>query len=216
MGLAGDFQGILVDMDGVLLDTMSAHVDAWVRAGAALGLEIDEREIYRREGEKGEISARDFIKAAGMMLTKARVQTLLDTKQRYLAQLSRGMKAFPHAADLLRACQDRQLKIALVTGTSRAEWERIFPAELRPYLAATICGDDVLHGKPNPEPYMTAARLLGLQGWQCLAVENAPYGIESAKTAGCYVVGVRSYLSDEDLGQADRLVDDLAELIRLL
>jgi beta-phosphoglucomutase len=216
MGLATDFQGVLFDMDGVLLDTMGAHVDAWLRAGADLGLAIDEREIYLREGEKGEVSARDFIRAAGLMLTKARVRTLVETKQRYFAQVARSPRVFPQAAAALAACRERGLKIALVTGTSRDEWTKIFPAELKAALDASVCGDEVLHGKPNPEPYMTAARLLGRQPRQCVAVENAPFGIRSAKAAGCRVIAVRSYLPDNDLGQADERVDDLAEFTRLL
>jgi beta-phosphoglucomutase len=216
MGLAEEFQGVLFDMDGVLLDTMGAHVDAWLRAGADLGLSIDEHDIYLREGEKGEVSAKDFIKNAGLMLTKARVRTLLETKERYFAELARSPRVFPHAAAALATCRERGLRVALVTGTSRAEWESIFPAELKALLDASVCGDEVLHGKPNPEPYMTAARLVRLQPRQCVAVENAPYGIRSAKGAGCRVLAVRSYLSDDDLGQADEIVDGLAEFVGLL
>jgi HAD superfamily hydrolase (TIGR01509 family) len=216
MGLAAEFKGALFDMDGVLLDTMGAHVEAWVRAGEELGLAVDEHEVYLREGEKGEISARDFIKAAGLMLTKARVRALLETKERIFGEIARAPKLFPKAEYVLRACRERGLKVALVTGTSRGEWERIFPASLQPLLDASVCGDEVLHGKPNPEPFMTAARLIGLQPRHCFAVENAPYGVRSAKAAGCRVIAVRSYLSDEDLGEADELVDDLAGLATLL
>jgi HAD superfamily hydrolase (TIGR01509 family) len=216
MSLAENYRGILFDMDGVLLDTMGAHVEAWVRAGAELGIEIDEHEVYLREGEKGDVSAKDFIKAAGLMLTRARTRALIDTKERLFADFAREPKTFPNAARVLAACRERGLKIGLVTGTSRGEWERIFPTELRGFLDASVTGDEVMRGKPNPEPFMSAAVQLGLQPRHCLAVENAPYGIQSAKTAGCYVVGVRSYLTDEDLGQADELVDDLAALLKML
>lgn len=216
MGLAQDYRGVLFDMDGVLLDTMGAHAEAWVAAGRQLGLEIDEREVYLREGEKGEVSARDFIKQAGLMLTKKRVATLLETKERFFAELARTPRPFPMAEEALRACRDKGLKIGLVTGTSRGEWEKIFPPQLGAYLDASVCGNEIMRGKPNPEPFLTAGRLLGLQARFCLAVENAPYGIQSARTAGCRVIGVRSYLSDEDLGATDELVDDLAAFIRLL
>jgi len=216
MGLAASFQAVLFDMDGVLLDTMSAHAQAWTRAGAELGVEIDEMEIYRREGEKGEVSARDFIKAVGMMTTRARVRTLLETKERAFAEMARAPKLFPGAVEAVDACRERGLKTALVTGTSRGELTQILPAELAERFDVVICGDEVLRGKPNPEPFLAAAMSLGVKPQVCLAVENAPYGIRSAKTAGCMVIALRSTLADDDLAEADQLLDDLAALIALL
>jgi len=216
MGLFAEFKAALFDLDGVILDTMGAHAEAWREAGTALNLEIDEHEIYLREGEKGEISARDFIKANGLMLTKARVRTLLETKEKLFTSLARRPKIFPQAVELLAACKKQGWPLALVTGTSRSEMEKIVPPEIAGMFDAAVCGDEVRHGKPNPEPYMAAASLIKLQPRDCLAVENAPYGIQSAKTAGCRVVAVRSYLTDEDLKEAHQLVDDLAELMSLL
>lgn len=216
MGLADDYGAVLFDMDGVLLDTMGAHVRAWVGACGELGLAVDEREVYLREGEKAEVSARDFIKVNGMMTTKARVRTLVETKERLFAQYARQPSVFPGAVDLLAACRARGLKLGLVTGTQRIEMQSVLPAELATYFDATVCGDEVLRGKPNPEPYLAAAMSLGMQPRQCLAVENAPYGIRSAKTAGCRVIAVRSYLSDEDLTGADLLLDDLPAMLAQL
>ncbi len=216
MGLAEGVSGILFDMDGVLLDTMSAHVRAWVAACGELRLALDEHEVYLREGEKAEVSARDFIKANGMMTTKARVRTLVEAKERLFAQYARQPSVFPGAVDLLSACRERGLRLALVTGTQRVEMQSVLPAELAEFFTASVCGDEVLRGKPNPEPYLTAAMKLGLQPRQCLAVENAPYGIRSAKTAGCRVIAVRSYLGDQDLAEADVLLDDLPALLAQL
>lgn len=216
MGLAEIYQGVLFDMDGVLLDTMGAHVEAWVRAGAELGLEIGEHEVYLREGEKGEISARDFIRAAGMMSTRARVQALLTAKEELFAGLARQPRVFPHGTEALAACRQHGLRLVLVTGTSRGELERVLPTELSEYFDDTVCGDEVLKGKPNPEPYLKAAMSIGLSPAACLAVENAPFGIRSAKAAGCFVVALRSYLGDADLREADLLVDDLASFTSLL
>ncbi|MCB1153913.1 HAD family phosphatase [bacterium] len=212
MRISEDFVGVLFDVDGVLLDSMTAHVESWVRAGQELGLEIPEHEVYLREGEKSERTARDFIKAAGLMTTKKRIQMLIDKKAEIYMRLSTAPRPFPGVGALLESLVNAGMLVGFVTGTSRAEIQEAMPGEFEPYFKASVCGDEVMHGKPNPEPYMAGMRILGVAPRECLVIENAPLGIQSALTAGATVWAVRSYLGDEHLpagvhGKVDRIAD---------
>jgi beta-phosphoglucomutase len=118
--------------------------------------------------------------------------------------------------DLLAHLQALGVPLAFVTGTSREETNKVLPAEILAFFSASVCGDEVMHGKPNPEPYMKAMSLLKVPSRECLVIENAPYGIQSAKAAGASVWAVRSYLSDEHLGKADRLFDSIEDILKVL
>jgi len=198
-------------MDGVLIDSMNAHARAWTDTCARFGIEIDEREVYRREGEKEDLSARFYLKQAGLMLTKARVAELVRAKNEAFARL-KADRLFPGAVDVVRSFAAAGWRAGVVTGSPRVHFERLLPESLRSVLAVSVCGDEVLRGKPNPEPYMAAMMSLGVKPRQTVVVENAPFGIQSARTAGAHVVALRSFLNDEDLAGAHRFADDIREL----
>ncbi|MDP8257562.1 MAG: HAD family phosphatase [Candidatus Alcyoniella australis] len=209
-------RAVLWDMDGVLIDSMDRHAQAWIRAAGELGLnEIDPQEILRREGERGEVSARDFIKAHDMMPTRKRVRQLLETKEQIFAAMGPA-RPFPNIEQVLAEVARRGLAMALVTGTSADELETVLPAPIRSMFKVLITGDAVLHGKPNPEPYLKAAMGLGLAPEVCLAVENAPFGLRSAKDAGALVAVVPTSLPIDQLPGADFYLDSIEQVPGLL
>jgi beta-phosphoglucomutase len=213
MSICRDFSAVLFDVDGVLLDSMGHHVDAWVAAGRELGIDIAEDDVYRREGEKAEVSAKDFIKSAGLMATTARKQALLDKKREIYSRVAVSPRLFPGVEAVLSRLSECGVRAAFVTGTSRAEMDAILPPEIAAHFSASVCGDEVMRGKPNPEPYMRAASLLGLQPRECLVIENAPYGIQSARTAGATVWAVKSTLTGAFLKDAHRVVESIEDLL---
>ena len=71
--------------------------------------------------------------------------------------------------------------------------------------------DDVVHGKPHPEPFLEAARRLGVDPRRCLVIEDAPKGLEAAKAAGCFTLAVVTTTPREELF-ADGIVNDLSEV----
>jgi sugar-phosphatase len=75
-----------------------------------------------------------------------------------------------------------------------------------------VAADDVSATKPNPEPYLHAARGLGIVPGACLAIEDSAPGLEAARSAGMRTIGITTTLTRERLGGADRIIDDLSEL----
>jgi sugar-phosphatase len=74
-----------------------------------------------------------------------------------------------------------------------------------------VTADDVVHGKPHPEPFLLAAQRLGVDPRRCLVVEDAPKGLEAAQAAGCFTLAVVTTTPREAL-DADAIVSDLSEV----
>jgi beta-phosphoglucomutase len=112
-----------------------------------------------------------------------------------------------------------RVPVALVTAAARAEIEPVLAASgLRDAFRAIVSQDDVVNGKPDPEPYARAAGALGVDPASLLVFEDTDVGVASARSAGARVVGLTRTLGAERMGAADELVDriDVALLERLL
>lgn len=101
-----------------------------------------------------------------------------------------GVDWRPGAREALDMVAEAGLPMALVTNTERYLTERALPTLGRDRFTAVVCGDEVARGKPAPDPYLKAARLLGRVPAACLAVEDSPTGAASAGAAGCPVLVV--------------------------
>src|SRR5690606_18525803 len=114
-------------------------------------------------------------------------------KQRFIA----GSRPF------LKTLKNQGFKLALVTGTARHEVHKILPDTIFNLFDVVVCGTDVQNGKPHPEPYLTALKKLNLNGKNAIVIENAPFGIRSAKAAGISCFAIETSLPKKFLKQAD-------------
>jgi HAD superfamily hydrolase (TIGR01509 family) len=99
--------------------------------------------------------------------------------------------------------------IALATNSSREDVSAVFQAtNLQKFLKVIVTANDVSFLKPNPEPYQTAASLLGINPSLCFALEDSPAGIHSAKNAGLFAIGVENSHPSEKLKEANLIFSD--------
>ncbi len=103
-----------------------------------------------------------------------------------------------------------------VTLLSRVFFKKILPKKIYKLFDVIVAGNNVKKGKPHPEPYLKAAKLLNLKIDECVVVENAPYGIESAKCAGMYCIAISTSLPREFLTRADVVIDDIGKISSLV
>ncbi|SBT42042.1 haloacid dehalogenase superfamily, subfamily IA, variant 3 with third motif having DD or ED [Micromonospora auratinigra] len=101
-----------------------------------------------------------------------------------------GLRWRPGALALLRAVRAAGVPTALVTSSTRPLVEVALDTLGRDSFDAVVCGDEVVAAKPHPEPYLTAARLLGVPIARCVAIEDSPTGVASALAAGAAVLAV--------------------------
>ena len=109
---------------------------------------------------------------------------------RILELFRTGLRWRPGALTLLRAVRAAGIPTALVTSSGRPLVEVALDTLGRDSFDAVVCGDEVDSAKPHPEPYLTAARLLGVPIGRCVAIEDSPTGVASALAAGAAVLAV--------------------------
>jgi len=192
----------IFDMDGVITDTMPYHFRAWKSVFASEGIVASHEDIYKREGQKGIDSVRELFAEKGKLYTDTIGKKLLDQKEVLFKQIFK-QKFIPGSRVFIKNSVKQGFKLALVTGTSRHEAQKLLPKELWDCFDVTVCGSDVQNGKPHPEPYLKALAKLNVKSKNAVVIENAPFGIRSAKAAGLFCLALETSLASKYLKQAD-------------
>lgn len=208
-------KAFIFDMDGVLLNSMEGHYLAWQRAAQARGFSIDRLDVYLREGEKGAVSGRDFLAMNNLDASPEAVARILADKEHEYASQPPG-HLYPFVKEILKLIAANDSPLALVTGTSRDELDKTLPPDIAAYFPVKVTGNIVTHGKPHPEPYLMALDKLGIVAEDAVVIENAPYGIRSAKAAGIFTLALCTSLPEEHIAQADIIFHTHKELYTYL
>jgi len=208
-------RAIIFDMDGVIVDSMPYHFLAWYEALRPFGIRVGCFDIYAKEGERWEKSLKDFLNRAGVEPTRARLKQIFLLRQRIFKKYFKRF-IFKGAEEFLICLKKRDYLLGLVTGTPMQELRGILPSRIYSLFDSIVSGDHVKRGKPHPDPYLRAARNLRLNPRECIVVENAPYGIESARRAGMFCVALTTSLPKEYLKRADVVVDRLEEIPEII
>jgi len=208
-------QAIIFDLDGVIVDSMPYHFIAWYESLQPFGVRVSCFDVFAQEGERWDKSVTFFLKRARIRPTASLLKKIF-LRRRQIFKKNFKRFIFKGAPELLRCLHKQRFPLALVTGTPYAEVVKILPAGLRSLFSVIISGDSVKKGKPHPEPYLKAAEKLGVNTDQCIVIENAPYGIASAKAAGMFCIAVTTSLPASYLTKADRVVDSLDKIPAVL
>ena len=196
------FRAVCFDLDGVLIDSMPLHALAWQQAGKRFGLRISKRFIYAHEGEPGSKTARLLFGNKNGRASQC--QALLLAKEGSFRRQATQIRTHAALVKCVNGLNSFGIPLALVTGTSWSEVRRVVAKILLKRFSAVITGDRVRRGKPSPEPYQAAFRALRVKPAEAVVVENAPYGITSARRAKAgLVVAFASSLPKHYLHEAD-------------
>jgi beta-phosphoglucomutase len=203
----------IFDMDGVITNTMPDHYRAWKEIFKREGICVSEREIYRREGQPGHITVREIFEDLGIAYHERQVSRILKDKEDFFKKIVRR-RFIPGSRRFLRDMKRRGFRLALVTGTARHEVERILPRDLLSLFCVTVAGDEVARGKPHPEPYLSALKKLDIKPHEAVVIENAPFGILSAKEANLSCLALGTSLPKSYLRGADHIFHSFKSLRR--
>jgi beta-phosphoglucomutase family hydrolase len=188
---AGDFSGYIFDLDGTLIDTMPLHYRAWDKAMRAAGLphKLDEDFFYKLGGVPTRRVAELFGEHYGLKLDP---DLVFHAKEALFAELQADAKLIEPVVAFARRMHATH-PLAIASGGPRMIVERSLEITgLEHLFRAVVTADDVKHGKPSPDMFLLAAKLLGVPAQDCLVFEDAEPGIKGALAAGMKVVRVPS------------------------
>ncbi|MBD5307126.1 MAG: HAD-IA family hydrolase [Bacteroides sp.] len=222
-------KGALIDMDGVLYDSMKYHTLAWQQMMREIGIECSRDEFYLYEGMTGKATIDlIFMREYGRHCDDEEARRLYDRKARLFIEMGKK-DMMPGAREMTRRLTEAGVRCVLVTGSAQSslidrleeDYPGVFPPERR------VTALDVSRGKPDPEPYLKGLAKAGTLPEETIVIENAPLGVRAGVAAGLRTIAVttgpipreefekegafRIYPSMTDFAQSvDKLLEELS------
>ncbi|NIA03062.1 MAG: HAD-IA family hydrolase [Nitrospirae bacterium] len=207
-------KAIIFDMDGVLIDSMTYHADAWKTVLAEQGINITRQDIYDIEGSNHEGVISLMYEKAGKIPVTLEFDELAYKKREVFRTINQS-KPFDGITECLDILKNK-FRIGVVSGSDKKELMGFIGRFFPDVFDVVVAGDDVRKGKPSPEPYLKAVQILGIEKEECIVIENAPMGVESAKSAGLYCIAMPIYVEPHKLKKADVVLKNHAALFDYL
>ena len=200
-------KAVLWDMDGTLIDSEPHWLKSERRLAEKLGGSWSEQDGLEMVGLSLTASTKLFAEKLGVDMPHEEILSELTAS--VSQSLEKEILWRPGAQELLRLLRKKGVKTALVTMSLRHMAKQVVDAIPFDAFDVIVAGDDVVHGKPHPEPYLKAASLLGVKPEECVAFEDSISGILSAEAAGTKAVGIPNVMIIPE--REDRILWDSLE-----
>ena len=209
--LAGKI-GAIFDWDGVVIDSSSHHEESWERLAAETGFVLPPDHFKKGFGMKNTFIIPKLLKWAEAADDVRRLSLRKEELYRAIV-VERGIEPLPGVTGWLDELRRHGIPCAIGSSTERLNIETILNViGIGYYFSAIVSADDVSHGKPDPEVFLTAAQRIGREPARCVVFEDALVGIEAAHRGGMKVIGVATTNPIHAIGTADLAVHRLDEL----
>jgi len=200
-------KGFLFDLDGTLVNSLPVVERAWCEWADRFGIAHDEV-LNFIHGKQAITSLRHFM--AGK--SEAEIMAEFTRLEEIEAKDTEGVVALPGAVALLNHLNQQQIPWAIVTSGSIPVAHARHRAGGLPMPEVFVTAEQVTRGKPEPDPYLLGAKLLGLAPQECVVVEDAAAGVLSGLAADCHVIAVNVPADSPRLDEVDFVLTRLDEI----
>jgi beta-phosphoglucomutase len=213
-------RAIIFDCDGIIADTEPLHLATFQKVLEQEGIELTRDEYYANYLALDDRSCFTSVhRDRGIPLSREKLAGLIERKAGFLEPVMRdSLQVFPGVVDFIREAWLRY-PLAVASGALTHEVELVLQhAGVRNCFQVIVAAEDVVSGKPDPEPFLKAsAKLSAMQAepfspQECLAIEDSMPGVRAAHIAGMRCLAVTNSYPEARLVEADRIVDSLAGL----
>ncbi|HKV07546.1 MAG TPA: HAD family hydrolase [Thermoanaerobaculia bacterium] len=206
------YRGVILDVDGTLLDSNAAHVEAWVEALNENGFAVTADDIWPLVGMGG-----DNLLPAAVGIDKESPEGKKISERRGEIYKSRlpHLEAFPGVRDLLTRMREDGLKLVVATSSPKEEVDQALEiVRVTDLIEETVSASDAGKSKPDPHTVATAVERSGLLPGELVMLGDTPYDVEAAGKAGVKTIALRSgNFPDDKLRNALAIYDDAADLL---
>jgi HAD superfamily hydrolase (TIGR01509 family) len=204
--------GALFDWDGVVIDSSSSHEESWERLAKEVRLPLPEGHFKKGFGRKNEFIIPQLLEWTTDVAEIERLSLRKEALYREVVA-ERGLEPLPGVRVWLERLRAAGVPCAIGSSTHRANIDlSLGIIGLGEFFTGIVTAEDVSHGKPHPEVFLTAAARIDRPASRCVVFEDAFVGIEAAKAGGMKVVAVATTHPLVELGAADLAVSRLDEL----
>ncbi len=206
-------RGVLLDVDGTLVDSNDAHARAWVKAFSEQGINVELERVRRLIGKGGDKVVKEL---AGWDEEDKQAKQLSERRREiFLKEFLPTLRPFPKTRELLGRMKERGLKLVVASSAKADELEhllRLCGAE--EFIEEKTSSDDAERSKPDPDIVAAALKEIALPADQVVMLGDTPYDVESASHVDVRVIAVRcGGWDDAGLKGALAVYDDPADLL---
>jgi beta-phosphoglucomutase len=207
----GSIKACLFDLDGVIVDTAKYHYLAWKRLADQLGIPFSQLDNERLKGVSRSRSLEIVLELGGLQLSGEEQASLAERKNGwyvdYITRMDRR-EVLPGVREFLQRLRKSGIKIALGSASKNAMMI-LHKTGMADYFDAIVDGTKTTAAKPDPQVFLLAAQEVGVSAEECIVFEDAEAGLEAAKRAGMFAVGVGTPVL---IKQADMVIGSFEEL----
>ncbi|PTX61535.1 HAD superfamily hydrolase (TIGR01509 family)/HAD superfamily hydrolase (TIGR01549 family) [Kordia periserrulae] len=207
-------QGVLFDMDGVIVDTEPLHHKAYHQMFDEVGIEVSP-ELY--QSFTGQSTINICKRLCDLFDLKQTPESLMYTKRNNFKQLfanDSSLQLIDGVLDIIKEYHENELKLVLASSASMMTIDNVFERfNLNQYFIAKFSGADLKQSKPHPEIFEKAAFATGYKRENCMVIEDSTNGIKAANAAGIFCVGYDSkHSKNQDYSIANMVISDFKEI----
>ena len=212
-------RAVVFDFDGVIANSEPLHYQGFRDVLAEAGVALSERDYYAKYLGFDDAGVFEAVAAdAGRSWSNGRVAELIRLKAALMERLEQNASVLFPGADAAIRRMAALVPLAIASGALGAEIRRVLDREhLMPYFKAIVAAEDTPVSKPAPDPYRRAVALLAealggsVQPSECVAIEDSPWGLQSARAAGLRTIAI-AHTYDRSALEADAVISSLDEL----
>jgi beta-phosphoglucomutase len=208
-------QAVIFDFDGVILETSNQLFLGFKEVFLKFNIDYTENDFNQNYGRRTKEHIKIILENNNIFVSDIDLENLVLERDIFYRNLcSNKLELLPGVRTLLDELKNNSIIIGLGTSTHRLNIEFFMKIlDLEKYFSFTLCGNEVLRGKPDPEVYNKVCQGLGVNPLNCIGIEDTGNGVLALKNAGCKAIAVTlTNRKKYDFSKADLIVDNLTEL----